>query len=92
MDGLLVLNVVPKAKSFFQKLWERVWHSFDQALVLSRLLLLELGVAPLHDFDDEGLRHTSLCSANIPPMATGFNIRPMATVAANIRPNDDCGS
>ena len=28
--------------------------------------------------------HASLCSANIPPMATGFNIRPMATVAANI--------
>ena len=63
MDGLLVLNVVPKAKSFFQKLWELVWHSFDQALVLSRLLMLELGVTPLHDFDDEGLRHTSLCSA-----------------------------
>ena len=36
MDGLLVLNVVPKAKSFFQKLWELVWHSFDQALVLSQ--------------------------------------------------------
>ena len=52
----------------------------------SCLLLLGLGVIPLRGFDQQGLGHASLCSANIPPMATGFNIRPMATVAANIRP------
>ena len=45
-----------------------------------------LGVIPLRGFDQQGLGHASLCSANIPPMATSFNIRPMATVAANIRP------
>ena len=61
-------------------------HVAVQKKSLSCLLLLGLGVIPLRGFDQQGLGHASLCSANIPPMATGFNIRPMATVAANIRP------